>query len=226
LEGVDYPALKARLSDKYDVHRLVVEQVEYLELYYILRKLFRQGSRPYEVVFCISVSHLTGDATRGDFVAKYIDPVDIMDLRQRKHLDATTTSNYLFAHWSDWYANRVEIRKVLLGYVMPDMRDLTTVLAWRRAPKISVSEVQQKGEPRLVELKTLCDQYGSRLTILIPPVLSDDHADVVREEGATLGMRVLIPEKPGALEPSQFRDGLHLNSAGAALFTEKLQPEL
>ncbi len=58
LEGVDYPALRNALSDEYDVHRLIFEQTEYLDQYYVLRRLFRHGARPHDVVLCISARAL------------------------------------------------------------------------------------------------------------------------------------------------------------------------
>jgi hypothetical protein len=226
LEGVDYPALKNALSEEYDVHRLVFEQTEYLDQYYVLRRLFRHGVRPHDVVFCTSVQHLIGNDTRGEFMAQYMDPIDIASLGRRRHMDATTISSLMFAHWSGWFAYRAETRKVVLGHVMPDVRDLATTLGSRPASRISPDEVRVKAAPRLRELKALCDQYGSRLTILVPPSLAQDHAEILTFLGEDAGIRVLIPEQPGAMNASFFRDGFHLTPAGAAIFTAKLQSEL
>ena len=110
-----------------------------------------------------------------------------------------------------------------MARVMPDVGGLTTVLGFRPAPALSESEVRLKSEARLRELKTLCDEYGARLTIVIPPTLSkEDHAEVVSALGRELGIRVLIPVKAGTMEKSLFRDGFHLNSSGAEVFTAKL----
>ena len=102
LEGVDLGSLQTAVAGKYAVHRLVIEQTEYLDLYYVLRKVFRSGARPHDVVLCLSVAHLITDDTRGEFMARYMDAIDVAALGRRKHLDATSTSNYFFAHWSDW----------------------------------------------------------------------------------------------------------------------------
>ena len=225
LEGVDYPSLRNALAQKYDVHRLVIEQTEYLDQYYLLRTLFREGSRPHDVVLCASVNHLIGDENRGDFMARYMDGIDIISLSRRKRLDATTTSSYLFAHWSEWFANRAELRNVLLGHTMPDMGDLTVVLGWRPAPKVTAEDVQLKAAPRLKELKALCDTYGSRLTILIPPSLKEDYAGVIEQLGSEMEIRVLVPEPAGAMASSLFHDGFHLAPTGAAVFTAKLEAE-
>jgi hypothetical protein len=227
LEGVDLPYLQRQLSSKYDVHRLVLEQTEYLDLYYVLRTLFRRGSRPREVVLCLGVGHLIGDGTRGEFTARYEDTSDIIALARRQHFDATTTTNYFFAQLSSWFGIRVELRKWFLARVMPDIGVLSNVLGFRPAPALDEADVQHKSEARLQELKALCDQYGVRLTVLIPPGLSKaDYAEDVSAIGRESGVRVLIPVQAGSMEKSMFRDGFHLTPAGAEIFTTKLAPVL
>jgi hypothetical protein len=226
LEAIDLPSLQKSMSTRYDVHRLVIEQTEYLDLYYILRTLFRSGARPHEVVLCLGVPHLVGEGVRGEFTARFIDAPDLAKFARREHLDATTTSNYFFAHWSGWFGTRTELRKVLLSRMMPDMGSLATVLGWRVAPHLSEEEIRLKAGPRLQELKALCDAYGSQLTIVIPPTLGTDHAEVVSELGRENGIRVLNPVKAGVMTQSQFRDGFHLTPAAAEIFTAQLVSQL
>jgi hypothetical protein len=226
LEAVDYPELKKDLAQQYDLHRLVFEQTEYLEQYYVLRTLLRRGSRPHYVVLCISSHHLIGDGFRGEFMDRYLDAVDIASLGFREHLDSTTMSSQFVAHLSDWFANRSEIRKVLLGTAMPDVRNLTTVLAWQPATHVSDEEARRKAEPRLREFKALCDQYDVRLIVLVPPSLRDLDANTLPAVAKALDVPLLMPEKPGEMSPALFRDGFHLNSTGAKIFTEKLRSQL
>ena len=226
LEGVDYPGLKNDLAGEYDVHRLIFEQTEYLEEYYVLRKLLRQGAVPHELVLCLPVNHFIGDDIRGDSMSLYMDAPDIVRLGMRRHMDATSISGLLFAHFSQWFADRAETRKAVLGAALPDMREVATRLAWVPAPPSDPATVKKKATPRLLEIKKLCDEYGVRLTILVPPTLSNDRSDVLAEEARTLGIRVLVPVEPGAMQASLFRDGFHLNQAGAAIFTTKLASEL
>src|SRR5215471_2471040 len=89
LEGVDYPGLKKELSSEYDVHRLIFEQTEYLEQYFVLRRLFRRGAVPHDLVLCLSVSHFIGNDIRGEFMGLYMDPLDVVRLGNRRHMDAT-----------------------------------------------------------------------------------------------------------------------------------------
>jgi hypothetical protein len=173
-------------------------------------------------VLCTSVDHLLESDTRGEFMSRFMDVRDIAALGHRQHLDATTLSGLMFAHWSEWYAFRAETRKAVLGAAMPNVRDLATTLGWRTARPVTADEVRNNAQPRLQELKVLCDQYGVRLTVLVLPSLIEDHDDVLISLGRSDGVPVLVPEQPGALGPTLFRDGLHLNQAGASIFTAKL----
>ena len=226
LEGVDFDSLRSALAPRYDVHRLVIEQTNYVDLYYILQTVFRQGSRPHDVVLCLSVGQVIADDMRGEFTARYLDSAVVPSLARREHFDATTTTNYFFAHWSAWFGTRVELRKWLLGQIMPDVVNMTVVLGARPASNIPVSEVLLRSGPRLKELKALCDRYGSRCTILIPPTLTEDHAEDLAALGREIGIRVLVPVGAGRMDKSEFRDGFHLAPAGAAIFTAKLDSEL
>lgn len=226
LEAVDYPELKQALAQQYDVHRLVFEQTEYLEQYYVLRTLLRRGSRPRYVVLCISGNHLIGDGVRGEFMDRYLDAADIASLGMREHLDSTTMSSHFFAHVSDWFANRSEIRKVFLGTAMPDVRNLTTVLAWQPARSISAEEARHRAEPRLREFKELCDHYGVRLIVLVPPAMRDIDSGTLPSIAKVLDVPLIMPEKPGELSPTLFRDGLHLTPAGARIFTDQVRSQL
>ncbi len=226
LEGVDYAGLRQDLSAQFDVHRLIFEQTDYLDEYYVLRRLFHHGARPHDLVLCISVNQFIGNDTRGEFMARYMDALDIVRLGSRQHMDATTTSGLLFAHWSEWFADRAETRKFVLGLVMPDMRDLAMRLAWVRDKAADPEVVRAKATPRLFEMKEICDEYGIRLTIVVPPTLAKDWSDVLEGAGEAAGVRVLVPVEPGGMNASFFRDGFHLNRAGATVFTAKLESEL
>ena len=109
---------------------------------------------------------------------------------------------------------------------MPDVTELATKLGWRPAQPVIPETVRVKAAPRLTELKRLCDEHGSRLTILVPPSIGQDHAEVLASMGKIAGVRVLIPEQPGTMNSALFRDGFHLNPAGADIFTAKLESEL
>jgi hypothetical protein len=61
---------------------------------------------------------------------------------------------------------------------------------------------------------------------VVPPALREEHADVLASAAKDAGVRVLVPVQAGAMGAALFRDQFHLNPAGAALFTAKLESDL
>src|SRR2546430_17396409 len=74
----------------------------------------------------------------------------------------------------------------------------------------------------LFRSQDLCNSYGVGFALLIPPALNAGGTEsALVAEAAQLRVTVLLPYGPGELPPDAFRDGFHLNSQGAARFTER-----
>jgi hypothetical protein len=221
LEGIDFPEFKRLIAGRYDAHRFVIEQTAYTDWYFGLKRLFRHGSQPSELVLALSVGQMLGDVTRGEFSARYmLDIRDFPEAARREHLDATTASNFLFAHYSGWLASRSDIRKWVLNRLLPDAAELATVLGFRPAPPFSPRMVQSEIPFRLAELRALCQEYGVKVTLLVPPAAdSEDGSALVSRIGAQTGVSVLVPAKPAEFPKDLFRDGFHLNPKGADRLT-------
>jgi hypothetical protein len=77
---------------------------------------------------------------------------------------------------------------------------------------------------RVAQLRDLCEKHGAKLIILVPPTPSS--ADAVQQmtiASQNAGVNTLVPIDPTALSAKYYQsDELHLNSAGAALFTTAL----
>src|SRR5207245_5508069 len=82
--------------------------------------------------------------------------------------------------------------------------------------------------PRLRRLRELCDANGAKLVLLIPPTLSSENAVTQMAYAAhTAGVEISVPINPAALSAQFYqRDGMHLNSNGALLFTSALAKDL
>jgi lysophospholipase L1-like esterase len=80
----------------------------------------------------------------------------------------------------------------------------------------------------LEQLRELCQAHGAKLIILVPPTPSSEEA--VRQmtlASQKAGVDALVPVDPTALSAKYYQsDELHLNSAGAALFTTALAERL
>ena len=71
LEGLNYPKLRAGLAPEYEVSRFIVEQTQYFDWLFGLKRLFREGSRPRIVLLCLSTNHLLSPAVRGEYFAHF-----------------------------------------------------------------------------------------------------------------------------------------------------------
>lgn len=229
LLGVDFPTLQAGLAPRYKSARFAVEQTQYLDWQFGLRRLFREGSRPDVVVLCLPVNHLIASGTRGEYFAHYMmDGRDILDVAKEAKLDNTTASNYFFANRSAWLGSRMEVRKWLLGTMMPSVQALTYMFQRPAPPPPPGDEVRRQMVVRLGELKRICESNGARLIIVIPPTLDkSDRSSAVRQAGVETGVPVLLPYQPGELQASFFdHDLFHLNPEGAKVFAARLAADL
>ena len=228
LEGVNFPELKTLVATRYDAHRFVIEQTTYLDWYFALKRIFRHGSRPSRVVLCLSVGQLMADMTRGDFTAHYaMDIEDLPELARREHLDATAASNLLFAHYSGWLGARTEMRKFFLARILPDAGALANVLGFQPAPLFRPELLRALTPGRLLEMQALCRQNGAEFVFLLPPVVTTaDGSALLSQVGLETGVPVVTPVRPAEFSRALFRDGFHLNNAGAESFTGKLAGSL
>jgi len=224
LQGVDRVMLKQQLASSYQVFLLPIENTQFEDWYFGLRRLFAEGSRPATVVVCLSTRQLISRTTNGEYFAHYLmRPQDLFAVKNEAQLDNTVTSNYFFAHWSRWLGTRAQIRNWLLQELMPNLTQLIGYFPGRIPPMPPSSEVVQRALPHLLALSDLCRHYNSTLLVLVPPIrdIRDASAEV-QEAGARAGIPVVIPMRPSETTTEDFTDGFHLNPNGAARFTQRL----
>ena len=77
-------------------------------------------------------------------------------------------------------------------------------------------------------LRELCERHGAKLILLLPPTLSSEKAVNQMVDAARItGVDVSVPVDPATLSAKYYqRDGMHLNSDGAVIFTSALAKDL
>ncbi len=228
LDGVDRASLKKDLAPNYQLTVLPIENTQFEDWYFGLRRLFREGSRPTVVVVCLSTRQMMSRATDGEYFAYYLmQGRDLFAVRRESQLDNTMTSAYFFAHRSDWLGSRAQIRNWLLQEIMPNLERLIGFFPGKTPPMPPKDQIIAGVIPHLLALNDLCKSNGARLVVLVPPTLShDDASAAVQDSAAREGVSALVPLRPGDVSPTDFYDGFHLNSGGAARFTHRLASEL
>jgi hypothetical protein len=221
LHGVDFPELQRELGPEVELHRVVFEDTSYLDWFYGLNHIFRQGARPDVVVLLLSPVQLTDDTTEGDYGAHMlVDHRDILSYARDVGADRNRTSVLALDNLSFFFGTRTEVRTWILGKLLPDLPRLTRYFRGNSdAPAYSVPV--EVATSRLARLRATCGRYGAAFVLTVPPTRTDSPADtrVVETAGASLGVPVLVPVDEGVLPQSDYADLVHLNPHGAARFT-------
>jgi hypothetical protein len=226
--GVDPQLLDNRLRPEHHLVRFVVEDTNYLDWYYGLNRLFREGARPKTVLLMLSPRQLAATTVRGDIFGRVLlDPRDVLQVKHDSASDNTTTGGFLFATVSEFYGFRSEIRKWFLLRLLPDFPDLTARLRPVALPLPADDELESRIQPRLERMARLCADYGAQLVLVLPPDNdANDGSSAVFQAARANNIPVVVPFGPGELPPTLYSDGVHLNAEGAAVFTRVLGSSL
>src|SRR6267154_6080908 len=224
LEGVDVERLKKLTSSQMHIYPIFLEATGYYDWFYALQRLFREGAKPQVVVLGVGVNSFLANSVRQDYVPLMLfDMRDSLGVASDLKMDRTATSNLLLAHSSVFWDTRSVVRTQILRRTVPRYREL--VLLLKPQPTIPPPEqFQTTANSRLKQLRELCEAHNAKLIILVPPTPSSE--DAVRQmtiASQRAGVDALVPIDPTALSAKYYQpDELHLNSAGAALFTTAL----
>jgi hypothetical protein len=228
LYGVDLDRLRELTSSKMRIYPIFLEATGYYDWLYGLRRLFRHGSRPQVVVVGLPVDLFLGTGVRQAYSPLMLfDVRDVLGVASDLRLDNTATSNLLLEHSSTFWDRRSALRAQVLRGIVPHFEDLFSLM--KPAPTIPQGpEFEAVVISRLRTLRELCEANGAKLIILVPPTPSSESA--VRQMAISsqrAGVQTFVPIDPGALSSKFYQpDALHLNSAGAALFTSALATDL
>jgi hypothetical protein len=227
LEGVQLDRLHDNLAPQYEVSRLGIEQTHYLDWYFGLRRLLEEGSRPSLIVLSLATDQLASRFTLGEsFARREMSARDFPLAIRESKLDRTTASTYLFAHWSNWLADKGVIRQRVLILLVPNFRELAARIADHGPHVNDPAVLLARAHERLPELRDLAQSYGVKIVLLIPPTQHEDHSGEIHELGEQMGVPVWVLSPPGEFSRSLYRDGFHLNAEGSEVFTSRLAQEI
>ena len=228
LEGVNISLLNSKLDPRYGTVPYFVLGTNYYDWFFGLKRLFAEGMRPQYVLLGLSPNQLATSELRGDMSARYLfQQSDLMDVVRKTHMDATRASEFLLAHYSEFYSTRDTTRGYVMSRVLPSVGEmLHSGYATYRDPEIEKSVLGPVAASRLSALDQLCRANGARLLFVVPPTYQKG-AETIAMAGHERGVTVLAPVNGNEYDASYYQsDGFHMNDKGSAVFTTRLAATL
>jgi len=223
--AVEIPNLAAAMGN-WKIKRWIIESTTYYDWYYGLRLLFHKGARPQAICLMLSWQQLAANMTLGEYFAHHLLLTqDFLDVVNTFSLHPTVATSLFVGHLSAFYGSRVEIRKFILGNLLPDLPQLMGTIRPVRMPQDS-DHLVELAENRFRLLKAIADEYGTRLIFIVPPALDDGQILKLQQAGRETGVMVLTGWAPGTFSSADFIDGFHLSEQGAQRYTQTLAREL
>lgn len=228
LSDIDLGSMQVELGSRNSVVRWAVDDTNYLDWLFGLKRVFRAGGRPRVVVVGGKSGHFLAAHVRDHYFAHYIlDWPDLFTAVGRTRADANTTGGMIIAKVSAFYGSRDELYKRVVTLVLPRFRYLASILNKTDVSAGASVDPQVYAAERLGEMKALCEAHGARLILWLPPTPgADRNAQVILEAGRRLDVPVLVPIGEGQIPRSEYVDGFHLGPAGARTTTVALAREL
>jgi hypothetical protein len=228
LEGVDISLLRRKIGPTYAPVPYFVLGTYYYDWFFGLKRLFAQGMRPRYVLLGLSPNQLAAPGIKGDYSARYLfQPSDLIEVVRELHMDATRTSGFLLAHYSEYYGTRELSRGFFMSQILPGVGELLhSRLGTFRDPEIKESVLGHLAGARLTLLDQLCRTNGSNFIFVVPPSYQKG-ADIIGRVGRKRGITVLLPVADNEFDGTYYQsDGIHLNGKGSQIFTTRLAAEL
>lgn len=171
VEGVDIALLGASLRPAWRVDRFVVDDTTYYDWLYGLRRLFSEGAQYDAVVLVLTAQQLTSERFRGSYFARrLLLSRDVLNVVSDLDLHPTVSCEILLASLSEFYGTRVELRKVLLGRLVPSLPDLARRFVVYRKWVPNFGEVSSVAASRLRRLADEVESHHGDFTLVIPPL--------------------------------------------------------
>jgi|SRR5271157_320643 len=228
LEGVDVSLLRAKMEPMYTPVPYFVLGTNYYDWFFGLKRLFAEGMRPQYILLGLSPNQLAAPGIKGDYSARYLfQQSDLIDIVRKTHMDATTASGFLLAHYSEYYSTREITRGFFMSRVLPGVGELLhSRLGTFHDPELKEAVLEPLAADRLTALDQLCRANGSHFVLVVPPSYQKG-AQIIERAGRERGVTVLLPVAEDEFDASYYQsDGIHMNGKGSQVFTTRLAARL
>ncbi|WP_129777691.1 hypothetical protein [Peristeroidobacter soli] len=229
IAGVDVAQLNQPLEPTWRGVRFGMEQTTYYDWYFGMKRLTADGARPSAFVVCFEPRHLITSAVRTELFAYYLMRTrDTLEVARALDLTPSKTADLFVANTSALWALRKEIRKNVLGHLLPSLPDLMKLITHGLgAPSPSLDDILTIGKRRLKAMRAIADAADAKLIVVLMPPLTAGDTPALQQLGKELGVPILTPLTDQDLAPADYEpDQYHLNSNGRWRFTAALADQL
>jgi hypothetical protein len=227
LEGVDVSLLRAKIAPTCVPLPYFVLGTYYYDWLFGLKRLFAEGARPRYVLLGLSPNQLASPDIKGDYSARYLfQQSDLIEVVRETHMGATRASEFVLAHYSEYYSTRETTRGFFMSRVFPGVGELLhSRLGTFRDPEIKESVLGPLSGKRLTALDQLCRANGANFIFVVPPSYQKG-AEIIGRVGRQRGITVLLPVAEDFDATYYQSDRIHLNGKGSQVFTTRLAADL
>ncbi len=227
-EGTDIKVMNELRLGPDSILRYAVAQTQYLDWEYGLKALWRQGLGRGNVLIMMSPEHFASPYGRADYSAmRLLDAKDVIAYSQDLGQHPTETSRTILSHYSHYFGFRQELRKNVIGRIIPGLPEFMNSLASSGQKQPNIEQLSAGALKNLDRLSRLAEAYQARVAIAVPPLLGSSAATgLVCTVARQRGIPCLPPPDPTGFGPDKFRDGFHLNRTGAELYSKALARQL
>jgi len=227
LEAIDAPVLDAKVRNRIAIQTYYVDQTGFYDWYYGLRALFAEGLHPRYVLLGLTGPQLAATGVLADYSSRYLfQASDLLEIARTTHMDATSASEMILAHYSAYYALRSNIHGVLRARLAPGLAGfLFGIRDVVLGAELGDADLRVVAGERLQALSELCKAHGVQLLFLVPAAPTSGAA-AIQLGGQDHRIVVFAPIKDGVFDASYYHDGYHLNAKGSAIFTDALAADL
>ena len=228
IHDVNILELGRHLLPGQNIKQFAIQATTYYDWFYGLRGILTRGSHPDLIVVCFEPRHLLLSTVRSEIFAYYLmQRHDWLDVTRRLKLTPADSFDLLLANVSILYALRKELRQVLLQQLLPELPQLTAMIARSPKPPPDPALLRTIGKERLIAIRELGLSANTQLALLLMPPISQGSLEVLKEITTEIRMPLLVPLDSSGVEDSDYQeDGYHLNEQGRDKLTKALLPLL
>lgn len=228
LNAVDVDALNTSMTTKWVTQRFAIEQTAYFDWHFGIKRLLSSAAKPGAVVMFLDTNQFLSSFVLTDIFSYYLmDHDDIFDVHKQLTLTLSDSSELLLDNWSVFLAMRREIRKNMLGRILPDLAPLTAMSANEPPAALTITMVESLGHDRIRALRKIERTFGVKLVLVLVPPSQGTFAKNLKEYGAQVGIDVVTPIDVMVVKDSDYGpDRYHFGAAGRARYSRALGPIL